>query len=247
MKTTTTLLKMMTALSLMMSLSAHAQSQAQDKSKDSDRLDIKKLEDQYWAAKDDDYTVVQNRTYSKAKRLYLNVNYGTIINDAFSTGRSTGFTAGYFFNERHGLEAEYLTASLKDNDTTSYFFNRYGAIPNHNKFKNHTQINYSFMPFYAKMSFLEKRILYFDMGFTLGLGTLSYEQQGKLGNNKKSAVVYSAGFTQQLFLSKHFAVRLDFKNTFSKQDRIDWNTNNSINGKNNNDTFLTFGLTIFGK
>lgn len=245
MKKTTT--NKFTPIALWLVLMAPLTSMAQTKSNDSDRLDIKKLEDQYWAAKDDDYTVVQNRTYSKGKRIYLNLNYGTIINDPFSTGRTTGASLGYFFNERHGLEAEYLTASLKDNDTTSFFFNRFGAVPDHNKFKNHYMINYSYMPFYAKMSFLEKKILYFDMGVSLGLGNMTYEQQGRLGTVNKSSFVYSAAVTQQLFLSKHFAVRLDFKNTYSKQNRVNWNNGEKINGKNNNDTFLTFGVTIFGK
>ena len=37
-----------------------------DQQRGSDKLDIKKLEQKYWAAKDDDFSVVQNRRYVKA-------------------------------------------------------------------------------------------------------------------------------------------------------------------------------------
>lgn len=239
---TTTLSKLLIAFGFLFSIQTFAQ---EKKNNDSDRLDIKKLEDQYWAAKDDDFTVVQNRTYSKANRLFLNINYGTVINDPFSTGRTMGGTLGYFFNERHGLEVEYLSGSLKDNDTTSYFFNRFAAIPDHNKFKSHMMVNYSYMPFYAKMSFLEKKILYFDMGVTLGLGNLSYEMQGRTQTQNKSTMTYAVGVTQQLFINRYFALRLDFKNTFSKQSRMNWNNGSSIADKNVNDTFITVGGTLF--
>src|SRR5687768_17351365 len=38
------------------------------KKPESEKLDIQGLEEKYWAPKDTDFSVVQNRTYTKAKR-----------------------------------------------------------------------------------------------------------------------------------------------------------------------------------
>ena len=58
---------------------------AQDKG--GDKLDLKKLEDKYWAAKDTDFSVVQNRTYTKEGRAFLSLSYGPLMNDPYSYGR----------------------------------------------------------------------------------------------------------------------------------------------------------------
>ncbi|MBC7370064.1 MAG: outer membrane beta-barrel domain-containing protein, partial [Bdellovibrionaceae bacterium] len=102
----------------------------------SDKLDIKKLEQKYWSAKDDDFAVVQNRTYTKAKRYFLSVNAGVPFNDPFVAGTLYGANFGYFFNERWGLDVEYKSGSLKDNDATALFQSRYGVYPDHNVFQS---------------------------------------------------------------------------------------------------------------
>src|SRR5690349_4425346 len=49
----------------------------------SDKLDISDLEQKYWAPKDTDFSVVQNRTYTKAGKLGVSLMTGPIINDTF--------------------------------------------------------------------------------------------------------------------------------------------------------------------
>ena len=57
---------------------------ASPSAKGSDKMDLKKLEDKYWSSKDDDYGVIQNRTFSKTGKLYLSAVYGPLINDQFN-------------------------------------------------------------------------------------------------------------------------------------------------------------------
>ncbi len=237
-------------------------------SKGSDKMDLKKLEDKYWASKDDDYGVIQNRTFSKTGKFYLSAVYGPLINDPYAKARAAGGMVGYYLNEDFGIELSYLSYSSSKNETVSAYEGlqnpSFAVSPNYNLLKNNKALSITYTPFYAKMAFMNKAIMYFDMGFTLGAGLVDYEQQkvskDSNGSNKiQSNEIVSAphvefGIMQQLFLSQYFAFRLDIKNTFYnqkiKQSEI-LNTapesSRTETSKNVNDTTITFGLTLFTK
>jgi outer membrane beta-barrel protein len=247
------------ALTLMLlgSSLAYAQTAAPTKAANSgsDKLDIKKLEQKYWSAKDDDFAVVQNRRYSKAGRYFVSVNGGVPFNDAFSTGTLYGANVGYFFNERWGLDFEYKGGSLSDNDATSQFQSRYGVYPDHNVFVSSQILSGTFVPFYAKMSFMDTSIIYFDMGVSLGVGNMSYKIKRNEGDDTRSTPVAKIGIFQQIFFTEHFALRAELGNTWSNQDRTKYYVNNPISGlttgdrnlgsKMTNDTSVLFGLTYW--
>jgi len=85
---------------LSISIAGHAQT-------GSDKLDVQALENKYWSAKDDDFSVVQNRAFQKAKRFFGTLHAGAAINDPYFAGSYVGFSGGYFFNESWGLEGTY--------------------------------------------------------------------------------------------------------------------------------------------
>ena len=225
----------------------------------SDKLDIKKLEQKYWSAKDDDFAVVQNRRYTKANRVFLSVNAGVPFNDAFSSGTLYGANVGYFFNERWGLDLEYKSGSLKDNDATALFTSRYGVYPDHNLFNSSQILSVTLVPFYAKMSFMDTSIIYFDMGFSVGAGMLNYTIKKSEGDEAKSAPVAKVGVFQQIFFSEHFALRAELGNTWSNQQRYKYYvtlpsgvagagsvvTDRDLGMKMTNDTSLLLGLTYW--
>ncbi len=223
----------------------------------SDKLDIKKLEQKYWAAKDDDFSVVQNRRYTKADRFYLTASAGIPFNDPYSTGSIFAANLGYFMNERWGFELNYNSANMKDNDAVDQFVNTYKVMPDHNIFKSSEFLSAIWVPFYAKMSALDKAIIYFDMGLSVGVGNLNYEIAKVEGNDSKSAFAYKLGVFQQIFFSEHFAVRVDLNNTWSSQDKMKYYVpgstvnGNAITGVRDqgsetvNDTSLMIGLTYW--
>ncbi len=222
---------------------------------ESDKLDIQKLEQKYWSAKDDDFSVIQNRSFAKEKRWYLSMNYGAPFNDPNSVGNVLGLNVGYFFNERWGLELNYNRASYKDNDTVEFFKTRHGTMPDANRYAGATSLMAYWVPIYAKMSFVDKKIIYFDMGFGLGLGNTSYYQQ-KCNSTcststfdsvdvNKSAFHYSVNVFQQFFISNRWAVRVDFMNRWTNEDRLNFRTAESIGSKMINDTALQIGLTFW--
>lgn len=222
-------------------------------SRGSDKLDIKKLEQKYWAAKDDDFSVVQNRRYAKADRFYFNVGGGVPINDPFGTGTMFSGQLGYFFNERWGLDINYTTASLSDNDNTKQFIDEAGVAPNYNFFKGSQMISLTYVPLYAKMSFVDKAIIYFDMGISLGVGMVDYDIQRQEGPLSKSAFSYQIGINQQIFFSEHWAIRVDFINKFTTEERQRYRTVPKAGDTAprdrgttvENDTSLLLGLTYW--
>ncbi|MBX2989171.1 MAG: outer membrane beta-barrel domain-containing protein [Bdellovibrionaceae bacterium] len=243
------LTKTLLALSLIAGLSDNAFAQAQ---RDSDKLDIKKLEDKYWSAKDDDFSVVQNRAYSKAKRFFATLHYGIPINDPYSTGNMTGLSLGYHFSERWGVEVAYLDAAYRDNDATTQFQEDHATYPNHNKLENQKYVQLNYIPLYAKMSFVDKKIIYFDMGLGLILGQSSFTQNVESGNRNASASMYGFSIYQHYFISEHFAIKADFRNTWTPEERFRYKlpggtpeSERSLGTKSINDTQLMLGLTFF--
>lgn len=226
---------------------------------DSDKLDIQKLEQKYWSAKDDDFSVIQNRAFQKEKRAFLSLNYGIPFNDPNSVGSLMGLNLGYFFNERFGVELNYVNANFGFNDTVDYFKKRYGVLPDHNTFKSAQTIMGYWVPIYAKMSLLDKKIIYFDMGLGVGVGTTTFDQNSctvvencKSGTglegitkSSKSSSHYSFSIMQQFFLSEHWAIRIDLINRYTNESRVNSTNGQDIGSKMVNDTAFQFGVTFW--
>ena len=233
---------------------------AQQQPRSSDKVDLKKLEDKYWSAKDEDYAVIQNRTFSKAGKLYLSGMYGTLVNDAFAQSKPAGVNLGYYFNEDFGLEVSYLKNDAKKSDSVSKFNTLAANIsPNYNLPGQVISTNFVYTPFYAKMAFMNMAIMYFDMGFTAGFGISDYDQVIRLrdgvgndlgeGKIMQSSPHFEIGVMQQLFLSKNFAFRLDIKNSFYNERIVTYDAGVSgirlEESAMKNNTYIMLGLTLF--
>lgn len=215
-----------------------------------DKLDISELEEKYWAPKDTDFSVVQNRTYTKAGKWAASLMYGPVVNDTFNEGYNTGVQLNYYKDERYGFQFQYITSDLKNSDATDKFLSQLSGgqvAPDFNRAKDYYGIGFNFVPFYAKMSVMGKRIIYFDMQITPTIGMGSYEQQQQNGQGKeKTSFAYGLDITQYFFFSKNFALRFDLHNRWSKQDVVSYKSPFSkVRDDNENTTMFLFGLTYF--
>lgn len=248
-------------ISLILNLITHW-AYAETTEKINDKVDLKKIEDKYWSAKDDEYGVIQNRTFSKTGKIYGSLVYGPLINDPFAKAKATGFMFGYFINEDFGVELSSLTYASAQNDTVTAYETQFGgAKPDFNLIKASKTLSVTYTPFYAKMAFMNIGILYFDMGVTFGLGQSEYEIQkvnkDGLGNKSQAnelstATSYEFGFVQQLFINKNVAFRLDVKNSYYQQSVKQYEigigapeSSRTNSTKSANDTTITVGLTLF--
>ncbi|MCB0351666.1 MAG: outer membrane beta-barrel domain-containing protein [Bdellovibrionales bacterium] len=236
------------------SAKADASSAAPASKKESEKLDIQELEQKYWAPKDTDFTVVQNRTYTKAKRVAASLMTGPVVNDPFNDGLTTALSINYYLDERFGFELMYQTSNEVDSDATTSFTKLVGGgvRPDFNRDDGFYGVGFNWVPFYAKMSFLGKKIIYFDMQVTPFLGIASYEQQSEVKNPVESSFAYGIDITQYFFFSKNWAVRANLHNRFYKSDVLAYKTVGSINagdvkrsGEATTTTMFLMGLTYF--
>jgi outer membrane beta-barrel protein len=217
-----------------------------------EKVDISDLENKYWAPKDTDFSVVQNRTYTKEKRFFLSLEYGIPVSDSYSTGNLYGFTGNYYFNERHGIQLQYIRADLHPNSAVSDLANfASGVYANHGRMTNYYSLGYNFVPFYSKMSFMGKKIIYFDMAITPTLGNTTYTQLKKNGNSDVSALTYGFDVTQYFFFTNYLAARVDWKNQWYSQKVVRYQSDvygsegAALNTKTIHDSLLLFGFTFF--
>ena len=215
---------------------------------ESEKIDISELEQKYWAPKDTDFSVVQNRTYTKAKRFSASLLTGLLVSDPFNDGLTYNLSINYYFDERTGVEFIYHKGDLTDSDATSDFrkLSGGGTRPDFNRDTAFYGVGYNWVPFYAKMSFLGKKIIYFDMQFTPFLGISEYDQQTDDGDKSDSSLSYGFDITQYFFFSKNFAVRANYHNRFYNADVLNYSTGNvARKGESTNTSLFLFGLTYF--
>jgi outer membrane beta-barrel protein len=232
---------------LLTTVAATANAQSSDKS---DKMDIKKLEEKYWSAKDTDYSVVQNRAFTKEKRFYVFGAYGIPLNDPYSTGQVYNLSIGYYFSEKWGAEISQMNAFLVDNDATDQFVREHRTVPNHNRLKSATSANFMFVPLYAKMSFLDQKIIYFDMGISLGLGSTTYEIANDTGDKTAYGSSWNLNVFQHYFFTQHFAFRVDYRNMWTTEEKERYRVGGAsldrkLGNTTINDTSLMMGLTFW--
>ncbi|MCS6838083.1 MAG: outer membrane beta-barrel domain-containing protein [Bdellovibrionaceae bacterium] len=217
----------------------------------SDKIDIKKIEEHFWSAKDTDFSVIQNRAFPKERRWFFNVSLGALFNDPFTNSQVTRFGLGYYFSERWGVEIAQEIFSTGDNKATQYFKSK-NVFPNYNMLAGYRAVSVAVVPFYAKMSFIDRFILYFDMQINVGVGEKSYRSFLKDAEPLEGkSFGYHLDITQNLFFTRHLSLRFDFKNQWAPQKTHYSDTGGGVvKGQMEreivvNDSVILIGLNVF--
>ena len=213
----------------------------------SKKVDVSDLEQKYWAAKDTEFSVVQNRTYSKEKRFALSAGYGVLINDQYSKGSVYALHLNYYLTERMGVELQYNSMDSVDTKMTEEFVGRYGTAPGHNKPKRFMGAAFNWVPFYGKMSLLEKKILYFDMAISPVLGMMELERV-YYGRSRDSVSTFTYGIdvSQHFFIDQHWGIRADLKTRFYNEDHYRAASPYGLEGSRSiTQQILMIGLTYY--
>ncbi|MBK9293028.1 MAG: outer membrane beta-barrel domain-containing protein [Oligoflexia bacterium] len=218
------------------------------KTQKEEKVDISDLENRYWTAKDTEFNVVQNRVYTKEKRFSVTPQIGPIFNDPYTDSMNFGLAVNYYFSERTGVELTWLSTSARDAELISRVGSN-GAYPDHNTQKMYIGAAYNWIPIYAKLSFLEKKILYFDMSVSPGIGVTTLSSSHYTTSTSftppaaktQTQVTLSLDVAQQVFLSEHWAIRLDLRNHFY-QEKI----YGSVSGSELNTKFTYSGTVMLG-
>jgi outer membrane beta-barrel protein len=216
-----------------------------------EKLDVSDLENKYWAPKDTDFSVVQNRTFTKENKWFVSGEFGPDISGGnYTAGNHLGVDLGYFWSERYGVQATYLSSYLHNNSVVGDLIGK-GGYPNYGIMQDYYGLGFSWVPFYSKMSFLGKKILYFDMAITPTIGITDYDQQSvTLGPKGQSAFTYGFDITQYYFFTSHFAFRIDLKNQWYNEDVIQSFSGSapagsSIKTNTDREMIFLFGFTYY--
>jgi outer membrane beta-barrel protein len=212
----------------------------------SEKLDVSDLENKYWAPKDTDFSVVQNRTFTKEHKWFVTAQFGPDISGGnYTTGNFGGATLNYFWNERYGMQATYLSAGEHSTAAVGDLVGK-GGFPDYGIIQDYYGIAFDWVPFYSKMSFLGKKILYFDMAISPTLGMTDYQQVGSsVPNANQSALTYGFDITQYYFFTSHFAFRIDLKNQWWGEKVMKATTGADLKTNNDHQMIFLLGFTYY--
>ena len=158
-------------------------------------------------------SVIQKRFQPKSQRFQLFFGLPMVANDPWFTGVGLGAHLGYHFTESWGLEVQGFSLSTSEKEAVKDL----AANNNVNTgsiitVRNYAGIEINWMPIYGKMSFLNSKIVPFDMYFSMGGG-----QIGLSNATSPSSTAFHLGTGQIFAFSKWAGLRWD----------ISWNMYNA--------------------
>jgi outer membrane beta-barrel protein len=147
--------------------------------------------------------VVQNRIYSKKKKIELGIFANNVSGDPFLSVYTLGGSLGYHFTEFFSTHLFAWNAFVSPSSALLTLQNDLKSTTNTNqpKFFYGAEFKGSFI--YGKLSIIGEFIAYFDAYLTAGTGMIGTES----GNNP--ALFFGLG--QQIHVSKVFSLNVDYR------------------------------------
>ena len=168
-----------------------------------EEADVSAIKEKYWARGDEsELGVVQNRTYSKAKRVEFSLFYGFVSSDPFLQINSLGGSVGYNFSEYLSVSLIGWNYSVSPSAALLTFQETLGATTNNNPPKYYLGGEVSASLLYGKLSLLGKKIIYYDFHLTAGAG--------ETVTLNGTYVTPSLGLGQRVYLSQQTFLRVGY-------------------------------------
>ena len=184
------------------------QPQAQPSEGAARAANVDRLKQQYWR-KDEAVDVVQNRAYSKRRKLETYLFAGTTDADPFLEIRNAGGSLGYHFNEYWSVHALYWAYFVSDSSALTQLKQQTGATAATNRPDAYYGGELVYSVVYGKLSLAGKSILYYDLHL-LGGGGMTGTQTG-------DNFTFHFGIGQQTYVTNYLALRLDYRRLHSKE------------------------------
>jgi outer membrane beta-barrel protein len=211
---------------------------------DAERLNVENIKEKYWARGDEsELGVVQNRLYSKERRFQLGLFGGIVASDPFLSIKNLGVSFGYNFGEYLGIHL----LSWKDYTNGSSAREKLeegGKKANTNEPSSYYGGELDWSILYGKLSLLGKKIIYYDMHLSAGLGFTKTES----GTNFTQGI----GIGQQFYLNKFMTFKIDYRlqryNEVILEKEITTKLGQPQGTRSNFSNVITIGLTfLIGK
>lgn len=177
---------------------------AQTAAAESERTQIDAIKEKYWARGDDsELGVVQNRLYTKSRKLEVEVLTGIPFTDPFLDVKSYGGAVGWHLNEYFSLRALGWKASVSPSSALLTFQKTLNASANTNEPRSFLGGELAGSLLYGKLSLLGKKIIYYDLHLLAGAGATSTESGDYF--------TPFAGIGQQVYLSRRLTLKVDYR------------------------------------
>lgn len=181
-----------------------AQEAAVTDSSEAEYLEVEKVKEKYWAqGEESQLGVVQNRLYSKAKKIQLGVMAAKALDDPFLSTSLFGGTVAYNFTEFWGLSLIGWKYKVKPSNALN-ILRLGGKEANTVEPKSYfgTELSGSFL--YGKLSLMGSAIIYYDMHFSLGSGVTKTENDSNSFSN-------SLGVGQRFYITQNISLKMDYR------------------------------------
>lgn len=179
-----------------------------------EKVNVESIKEKYWARGDEsELGVVQNRAYSKAGKVEVNLFGGFVSTDPFLNVKNAGLGVAYHFNEYLAAEALWFRDFTSPSSALRTFQQTLGATTNYNAPQDYYGGELIGSILYGKLSLLGKSIIYYDLHLLGGLGVTLTDN----GNYPTEHV----GIGQQVYLSKRVALRVDYRAMHYSEDIIE--------------------------
>ena len=169
-----------------------------------EELNVDAIKEKYWArGNETELGVVQNRTFSKKRKIEFSLLGGFLFSDPFLDIKTLGFSLGFHANEYVSFHLLAFKDLVGPSTALSTFETTSGATANTNKPQNYVGGEVMGSVFYGKLSVLGQSIIYYDLYLLGGLGRTSTESGNYL--------TPSAGIGQRFYLNQLMSIRVDYR------------------------------------
>src|SRR5690606_295183 len=128
-----------------------------------------------------------------------------------------------------GVELNYTKYNVDKSEVVSAFEDQFGGTtPDYNEPVDYIGANFNWIPIYGKMSIQDKKIIYFDLAISPGIGMTKYKQKtsttAPAQGGEETAFVLALDISQHFFFTEKFAVRIDMKNRRYSEEILKYST-----------------------
>lgn len=194
---------------------------SEDTSERIKQLKIKSLSDLQKLTPYESISVLQRRYLPKTFRAEFNLAPISVINNDYFYSIGVYGHIGFFIREHHGLGIEGFIGQNIKRPVTFKYLQKHIFPSNYAYSKGYGGVYYKWSPIFGKFAILNKKIVYFDTYFHLGLGMHFME-----GLSEKDQRALQRSAITQLELAKdfHFAGNLGIGQVFAlgKNWAINW-------------------------
>jgi len=188
-----------------------------------------------------DVSVIQKKYLPKTGRMQLYGALGLTTNTPWFNNYGARLGFSYYFTEGFGLELSGMFIASSEREVAKEIREYNHLRPDQFIYtKGYYGLDLVWIPIYGKLSYIDDRIIPFDMYFSLGGGLSNTNSQ------EGNVPTFHIGTGQVFALSKSWAFRWDYSfNVFQATPLQDANATTTASKGSYNDLILTAGISFF--